>query len=196
LTELDAYNIFKGIRFHFTSSYDYTKYRGKFKEDKNFKRYAFIFRKLLKKHGDEFEAFVLSNILNNEKIWCTGLVSEEANNVFLEYKRVHESLSYVFEKDMNTLLDYCEKNSLTLDDLIEGSSPALLSLIHGEKIKLETAIILDMLVDYSSLWDKQLDEGDVLWDYHKNRMAKYKPFLSIDTEKFTSILRKIMISSA
>ena len=46
--------------------------------------------------------------------------------------------------------------------------------------------ILDMLVEYTKLWNKKL-EKDVLWEEKFVIINKYRPFLSINLDKMKSI---------
>jgi len=46
--------------------------------------------------------------------------------------------------------------------------------------------ILDMLVNYSNSWNKKLQK-DLIWEDKYTIIKKYRPFLSIDTDKFRAI---------
>ena len=46
--------------------------------------------------------------------------------------------------------------------------------------------ILDMLVNYSKTWNKFLQK-DLIWEDKYTIITKYRPFLSIDLDKFKAI---------
>ena len=54
-------------------------------------------------------------------------------------------------------------------------------------ICIETIIILDMLINYSKIWNKKLT-SDILWSNISIRMKNYKPFLSINLDKYKKIV--------
>ena len=47
-------------------------------------------------------------------------------------------------------------------------------------------IILDMLVGYFQHWQKEL-KNDLLWQEQYGIIINYRPFLSINTDKYKSI---------
>jgi len=192
MKELEAYNIYKGIKLHFTCDYDYIKYRGKFKEDSTFKRFFFLFQKITKKYEkEEFEHYVIANILVNDKLYCTALNAPDADAVYLEYKKLHQSLGYEFETSVKSLLNKYEDNLPSLFSCKNKQTPRILNLVHGGNLKLEIFIVLDMLLDLSNKYNEQIPD-DVLWSYYSHRIKKYKPFLSIDAARFGKIFDKLI----
>jgi hypothetical protein len=56
---------------------------------------------------------------------------------------------------------------------------------------LETLVILDVILNYSSKFDKKL--SDPVWETVGLKIKKYKPFLNIDESKFKQILKEIVL---
>ena len=73
----------------------------------------------------------------------------------------------------------------------ENNHPPLLKEYLGKRVSIETMIILDVLVEYSGLWDKVLVE-DIVWPDVKKLMNNYKRFLTIDKEKYRMILLNLI----
>jgi hypothetical protein len=187
---LSAYMIYIAMKMHFNSNYDYIKYNGKTKinaESFLKRKDKFFFRKLSKKYSkDELKDFFISTFVANDKKWVGNMVSEEAEHTYAEWKKTQESLTYVFEQDIRTLNDTSD-NFNSLFDLSDGH-PKILKLLMQKKIKLETIVILDILLNFTTVFDKHLD--DIIWEEHGKLIKKYKVFLSIDRKKYMSILKK------
>ena len=56
-------------------------------------------------------------------------------------------------------------------------------------IALETLIILNDLMNFFPMWEKEIYD-DIVWPSFKKKCEKYKPFLSYDKEKFKLILKE------
>ena len=92
-------------------------------------------------------------------------------------------LSQIFENDLN---------NFNIDDLTvpNNSHPKLLKDYLGKRISLETMIILDGLLDYTSKWDKKMEDY-VVWPKTKKLINDYKKFLTYEKEKCKMILIKL-----
>ena len=104
---MDAFNAFKiymGLKAHFNSDYDFTKYGGKTRASKSSylkRKDKHFFGKVSRKYGDDTQDFFVSNFLKNEK----GYIGEFNDRNFTDWKKRHQSLRYMFEQDMNLLLN-------------------------------------------------------------------------------------------
>ena len=78
----------------------------------------------------------------------------------------------------------------TFNNLFEtvGGHPPLLKLYIKRRVHLETLIICDMVLGFMKKWDKNL--SDPLWESVSFKIKKYKPFLSINTNKYQKVLRE------
>ena len=103
---MDAFNAFKiymGLKAHFNSDYDFTKYGGKTRASKSSylkRKDKHFFGKVSRKYGDDTQDFFVSNFLKNEK----GYIGEFNDRNFTDWKKRHQSLRYMFEQDMNLSL--------------------------------------------------------------------------------------------
>ena len=59
----------------------------------------------------------------------------------------------------------------------DNSHPKLLKEYLGKRISLETMVILDGIFDYSSKWDKKMND-DIMWPDVKKLIENYKKFLT------------------
>jgi hypothetical protein len=72
---------------------------------------------------------------------------------------------------------------------IDGTDhPFMFKMYLSDKISIETFIVLDQILNFSTVWDKTLSD-DFIWKDKKNIINKYKSFINIDTKQFKQILR-------
>ena len=183
----DAYEMYVyylALKRHFTSSYDYHKYNGKINASiTSFetRKDKFFFYKLSKR--SDAKDFILSNIVNNPKIWIGDMLSDNGEQVFTEWTRRQQSLSYIFKSELGKLDEDFDSNLITKD----GQHPKLLRLHTSGNISKETLIIIDDLTNVFSYWSKKILDNIIFPDI-LNICNKYKPFLNYDKSKMKQIL--------
>ena len=183
----DAYEMYVyylALKRHFTSSYDYHKYNGKINASiTSFetRKDKFFFYKLSKR--SDAKDFILSNMVNNPKIWIGDMLSDNGEQVFTEWTRRQQSLSYIFKSELGMLDEDFDSNLITKD----GQHPKLLRLHTSGNISKETLIIIDDLTNVFSYWSKKILDNIIFPDI-LNICSKYKPFLNYDKSKMKQIL--------
>jgi hypothetical protein len=183
----DAYEMYVyylALKRHFTSSYDYHKYNGKINASiTSFetRKDKFFFYKLSKR--SDAKDFILSNMVNNPKIWIGDMLSDNGEQVFTEWTRRQQSLSYIFKSELGKLDEDFDSNLITKD----GQHPKLLRLHTSGNISKETLIIIDDLTNVFSYWSKKILDNIIFPDI-LNICNKYKPFLNYDKSKMKQIL--------
>ena len=183
----DAYEMYVyylALKRHFTSSYDYHKYNGKINASiTSFetRKDKFFFYKLSKR--SDAKDFILSNMVNNPKIWIGDMLSDNGEQVFTEWTRRQQSLSYIFKSELGKLDEDFDSNLITKD----GQHPKLLRLHTSGNISKETLIIIDDLTNVFSYWSKKILYNIIFPDI-LNICSKYKPFLNYDKSKMKQIL--------
>jgi hypothetical protein len=202
LTALDAYKTFQALKLHFTSeSFDFHKYHGKTKIDpssfmaKKDKLYYYKIAKKIKQ--EDFQEYVLANLIENENIWIKDLLEEDSEVAFQRYRKRIQSLSYVFEQDIIKAFTECRQRNIDASNLMvvnNGDHPYILKFYWTKVISLETLIILDMILDLVPIWNQNIKDT-LIWPKTHKLMKKYRSFLNIDTKKYKKILT-IAIKSA
>jgi len=189
----ESYRLYQSIKLHFESdSYDAVKYN--FKTSANpqsfFKRRdKYFFAKLGKqqKTTQGLIDYYVANFINDVK-WVGDMINEDGETNYNEYKRIHESLSYHFGNDINTL----EGKELTFDEMLstDGSQhPPVIKAYLQEEIKLETVVILNKITGFMNRANKQIRETLVFPDLYR-KVTKYQCFVNPDTDKVKKIILK------
>ncbi len=178
--------MFHALKAHFTSDYDYFKYNGKIRltpQNYDMRKDKFYFAKLIKQQDPK--GLIISNLIKNPKMWIGELFSEDCQEVYKQWQRRNEALTYSITQETNELLADFNENFTIRDH----SHPWLLAQYIRGKISLEMLCVLDTLVRYSSVWNKRL-AGDPVWNNVFRQIVKYKPFLKYNKDAMREVFLK------
>ncbi len=195
MTPFQAGEMFLALRLHFTRpSYDYFKYHGKttmtpeifaLRSDK------FLFAKLVRTYTDEiqFRDFVVANCLHDQHLHSRMLMTPEARDRYLDYRKTHESLTYLVEQDCHTLKDrYPELKEMLR---VSQTYPPLLTAVWQHTIHLETMLILNRVLNFLPMWEQRITDT-IKWPASLLLWKKYDPFISIEIERFRRLFRSVL----
>lgn len=196
ISGFEAYQLYTGLKLHFTTNYDFIKYGGKVNSAtlKSFEinKGKFVFYKLSRKYKrDELFGFFVANMLVNPKIWVGDLLSEDADSEYKLWQKTQQSLTYVFEQDLHKLFDMVN-NPEDLLRVVDNEYPLLYNLYTQDAIQLETVIIMNDLLNFLPMWKKRVGDDLIFPDFVKS-CEKYKPFLNYDKVKMVSILKRMLV---
>lgn len=196
------FKLYHSIRLHFTTNYDFFKYRGKTGKFGNLDQKRgknFIFR-LEKKYGDEFANFLVCMFISYSKdnYRLDQFIDVGNEKIYEQWKSRLGSLPYHFEQDLNFLKDLnipfndMFKCSVIRNGIKTKSHPQILKQYIKGNISLETLIAIDIVLDYFQHWDLVMKD-DFMWKELHFKIKKYKPFLSISKERYKEIIKKVFI---
>ena len=191
---MDGYIVWKlymAVKLHFTTNkFNVFNNRGNLKGGRDAfyaRNDRFIFEKLSRKFASEqnvVQYFVANFAYGNDSVVYSD--SESDSNLVLWQKR-KQSISQVFENDLQVILLHIEKEKLNffkIFSVIESTDvPELMKLFLGSYISIETMVILNSFNEYLSNW-KTLN---CIWEDECRRITKYKGFVKFDSEKLQII---------
>ena len=191
-SSFEVYQIYMGLKLHFTSEkYDYFKYGGKTRVsvDKFYQRRNIVhfFEKLKTKYKPQqlIEYFASNFILGKTDIF---LIGEDGDDIYTEWKRRIQSMTYIFQQDISALLSKVDH----FDDLfkvVDGRNPVILKSYYQNDITIETFVILQNILGFFKQFDSELND-DIVWPDKKLLCSKYSIFLNMDTKKYLKILKE------
>lgn len=187
MTAFDCYKEYLALKNHFTKpDYDYFKYNGKIRSNvDSFEKRAdkFFFQKLAK-HPDVHN-FLVANFSENEKAWIRTLAyNESAEQVYKNWLKRQQSLSYLFKQELSNLDTNFNSNFACK----ENEHPLLLRKFLGNEVSLETLCLLLEFTGAKKHWDSKM-QYDLVYDTIKTKIEKYSPFIKCDKDK----LRKVVL---
>ena len=177
---IDVYLMYCAMKAHFSkNNYDFHKYGGKTKvsRDSFWKRNdKYFFVKLAKKHDDRdsIQDYLVSNFIRDRR----GYIANFNDENYKVWKDRKTDFYNIFFDELRPLV----KDFEPLFQTKNNNHPKLLKEFLGDRVSLETLIILDDLVDFSKGWDRELKE-DIVWPDLKKLMKNYKGFLTIDKNR-------------
>ena len=180
----NAYVTYLAVRQHFTSDYDYFKYNGKVKAWRSTfdtRKDKYFFYKLSKKK-DPIE-YLVANFIGSNDFYIGNIRADESDQIYMDYKKRKESLSYVFKSDLSKMKENFNDNIVVPNN----EHPYLLRLYMRGDISLETLTLINKCVNIFNYWDKELSD-DIMWPDIKLKATKYSPFLNVDINKYREII--------
>lgn len=191
VTGYDACCLYRAIKLHFNTEYDYFKYSGKIKYTPSqfqTNKHRFTYEKLAKKFSDDdLKNFYIANFINNENVWIHELLQQDANDVFIQFVKRKQSLSYMFENDLMNIFDTHDPKRLFKSNSKEF--PVLLTKLLQNEICIETVIIMNRFLKFIHNWDETIKD-DIVWPHVRRVLLKYEPFIEYDKIKFKETLKK------
>ena len=193
----DVYKIYLAIKLHFTSdSYDYFKHNGKTTARLNTftkRRDRYFFHKLSRSYSSSACVdYFVAGFIDSDTVWIGDVVGKSGQENYTRWQKRIESLSYVFENDCDTLLDFIEEKEIKFDDLFKvkkGQHPPLVKLYLANKITVESMVILNDILNYTKQFNKEIGET-VIWPKKYKLLMNYKPFLKYNITKMKMIIKK------
>ena len=193
----DVYRMYLAMKLHFTKdNYDFFQYDGKARANEDTyhqRKDRWFFETLARKHTkDEVLELLLATFVLSEdpsKVWV-GDIKTNGRDSWLVWKKLQESFAYSFEQDLGTVVEHLETTGHTFNNLFEtlGGHPTLLKLYLRRHLSIETLIVMDIVLGYTKRWDKEMT--DPLWESVSLKIRKYKPFLSVNRNKYSQVLRE------
>ena len=184
----EVYIKYLALKSHFSDlNYDYFKYNGKVKAWRSTfdtRKDKYFFYKLSKKK-DPIE-YLVANFIGSNDFYIGNIRTDESDQIYMDYKKRKESLSYVFKNDLSKMKENFNDNIVVPDN----EHPYLLRLYMRGDISLETLTLINKCVNIFDYWDKELKD-DIMWPDIKLKAIKYDPFMSVDINKY----RKIILSN-
>ena len=186
----EVYRLYMALKLHFTTeSYDITVTKGAVKSSESAflkRRDVFLFRKLAKKFvaRQEIINYFVANFAAGDK--NGGIFSADADDIYEKWKGRQDRLSYMFTNDINRLLIEAEKAEQDPFVSVNNQHPIIIKMLLGNKISLETVIILDKLLDFRYNVNTEL-LNDFIWNDLNLLIIKYRPFVRFDRSKFSQL---------
>ena len=184
-----AYQMYLGLKLHFTTDYDYRKYGGKTSASKGSflkRKDRYFFARVARKYGDKTEQYYIANFVKSPKGWL-GDFSEEN---YMDWSKYKQSLTYNFMTDMSVLFAQVEDFN-SIFSCNDGQHSVLLKNFLAKRIRLETMVILQGLLSYVKQHDEDMKD-DLIWPDVRRAIVKYGVFLSYNKEKCKSQLLKLI----
>ena len=109
-------------------------------------------------------------------------MDERGNSTYTEWLKRQESLTYLFNRDLNKMDDPFDSNLR-----VTGTYPSLLELYYNGEINLETITIIANMTGCIPYWSKKIQEP-IIFPKTKLILEKYHPFIMYDKSKIKKLI--------
>ena len=180
MTDYECYQNYLALKLHFSSEYDFHKYNGKVSAtiesfEKRKDKYKFV--RLSKKLSDpQILDFYLANFIRGKE-W----IGDFDQKNWMAHKKIVQSLQYFYENDLEKLLTTADNFDIIFK-CKDGNHPKLIKAYLGKKITLETLVILEKVLQYREVFDKDITEK-FIWPKVSKLIGKYEPFMQVSAKK-------------
>lgn len=193
MTPYDTYVTFLCIKQHFTKpNYDVFKYNWKTRasvETYNKRKDRYFFERLSRKKTEqEIKEFYISNFAYSENpngVYISDLM-KEGEDVYSEWRRRIQSLTYMFTVELEVFLSHQNLNEFL--ECKNNQHSLLIKKYLQKVLSLETLVIVNEILSYTKVYDKMLN--DPIWEMLSLKIKKYSPFLEINKEKYIQIMKE------
>tara|TARA_R110002074_G_scaffold147055_1_gene297394 strand:- start:371 stop:922 length:552 start_codon:yes stop_codon:yes gene_type:complete len=156
----EVYQKYLSLKQHFNrTSYDYFKFNGKVRANESSfdrRRDKHHFVRLSKIYKEEdLTKFLVSNFVKTRDLWVGNVTSPEGRNNYIAWKAKIQSLPYVFENEIGSLFEE-NKSFNSIFDVVDGQHPPMLHHVFGEDVSVESFIVLDLILNFSSISMRRL----------------------------------------
>jgi hypothetical protein len=193
LTPFEVWSVYTSMCLHFKKGSSYDAFKFNFKGPR-LKKETFMshknrydFEKLARAYPkkNDLILYFLANILA-EATW----INKMNKDCYDQWSAQIQSLQYRFKNDMNIIHSQC----CTFDELFasktSGDFPLIYKLYQTETICLDTLVILEHLIQYTSTISAMISDPLGIISDINHKIIKYKPFLhsEMNVEKYKNIV--------
>ena len=193
VTPYEVYQKYLSLKQHFNKKgYDYFKFQGKVRanessfEKRKDKHHFIRLSKIYK--DEELTKFFVSNFVKTKELWVGNATSAEGRQNYIAWKAKIQSLPYVFENELEEMFDENE-NFNDIFNVEDGQHPPIVRHVFGNEISLETFVILDSILKFTSKFNENIEET-VIWPELYSMINNYAPFVVVNKQKYVDILKK------
>ena len=184
----ESYKLYNALKLHFETDYDAVKYNFKSNVSSQsfFKRRdKYFFAKIAKQYEKDLKGYYIANFKHGVS-YVGEMVNEVGEKNYIEHKKTLESLTRVFQNDINKL----SEQKMEFDNLFQsqdGQHPLIIQLWMQEEITLETVVILNSLIGFIPRESKKISDT-LIWPDIKRKIEKYTPFVNFNSTKCKLII--------
>ena len=196
----DVFKTYLAVKNHFTTDYDYIKYSGRVtaKLESFTKRPdRYFFHKLSKRYNErDILDFFVANFAVDGNKWIGNVLNNEGAENYTKYRKYKESFEYHFRNDCVAIRNDLDNRSILFNDGFDvhsGQHHRILRLHIQKKIHIQTTVILDSILSFSKVWNKEITEK-VVWPKIAHTIAKLRPFVTYNQTQVKLIMKDVFVN--
>src|SRR5210317_1462276 len=196
----DVFKTYLAVKNHFTSDYDYFKYGGRVtaKLESFTKRSdRYFFHKLSKRYDErDILDFFVANFAVDGNKWVGNILNNEGAENYTKFRKFKDNFDYHFRNDCVSIRNDLANRDILFNDgflVHSGQHPRILRLHIQKRIHIQTTVILDSVLSFSKVWNKEINEK-VVWPKIAHTLTKLKPFVKYNETKVKLIMKDVFVN--
>ena len=196
----DVFKTYLAVKNHFTSDYDYGKYGGRVtaKLESFTKRPdRYFFHKLSKRYNErDILDFFVANFAVDSNKWVGNIINNEGAENYTKFRKYKDNFDYHFRNDCVSIRNDLANRDILFDDgffVHNGQHPRVLRLHIQKRIHIQTTVILDSVLSFSKVWNKEINEK-VVWPKIAHTLTKLKPFVTYNDTNVKLIMKDVFVN--
>ena len=134
--------------------------------------------------------FLVSNFSKEETVNPRGLLGNQAEENYSQWKKNKQSITRVFDQELKKCLDIYNSFGIMFLKESESKHPPIVTLIQQGKLSIESAVILDHYLNWIDYVNREAELYDSwVWPRISKRLRKCQPFIKFDEDKCKNILK-------
>ena len=144
-----------------------------------------------KNYPKDLRNYMIANFIRDNN-YIADMHSLDGERNYLDHKKIRESISRVFQTDINKLVLLMEEENISYDNLFlshNNQHPLVIQQWIKEEIHLETIVMLNDILGFMDREGKKITET-IMWPDIYRKVTKYAPFVEFNREKVINIMKK------
>ena len=204
MTGYEAFKLYVSLKQHFSihNDYNFVKYNGKTRlngcayESRNDK---YFFEAIGNKQRKDLLQYFVANFAyhGSDEVWIGDLHSKESEDVYFNWQKRTQSLSYIFEEDLKEVKEFLLTRELEFDklfDVEDGEHPIIFKFVQQRMIEVESYIIIDNILKFSNVIAKKIKDVHI-FPSEQYRYDRYADFLNINDTKYSEIMKGVFLNA-
>jgi hypothetical protein len=201
VTGFESYKLYLSVWQHFSicNDYNYITYKGKIGnitgKTYNNRKDKYFFEALGARNKGDLLQYYVANFAHHgsEVQWIGDLHSKESEDVYYNWQRRVQSLTYIFEEDLKEVNEFLIARGLEFDrlfDVEEDEHPLIFRFVQQKMIEMETYIIMDKILGFSKRIATKIKDSHI-FPSEQYRYDRYAEFLNLESDKYIKIMKGV-----
>jgi hypothetical protein len=181
------------------NNYNYVQYNGKSKHVSlatyNKRKDKYYFEIIGDRKKNELLQFYVANFVVGDGRYIGEMYTQESENVFFGWKKIIESLTYLFVEDLKNVKEFLSERDLKFNelfDVVNGEHPIIFRFVQQKMIKVETYIIMDNVLGFSQRFKKEI-EDEFIYPVVQYKFDRYSEFMNFNKEKYEKLMKGVFV---
>ncbi len=173
-----AFATWYAINLHFTTNYDFVKYKGKTRATRdtyNRRKDKFLFQKIQQHHSNHLKDYFIAQYIFHENLLKKPYIrniATDGGGAYIAHRSCQDALTYHMSQQVNYWFQWLDDNQFDLMTVLKEQKTKVFNLFITDKLSIYFFAHLNMVTAFGSLWTPK-NFNNPLWPGYSQRLNKY-----------------------